>query len=151
MHPCSEKLDVVRLTFYTAPVSLTCLAPFFLYYEVGGWLVHLPMGCYPRCLVLQKAHWQQVGLKIHTPPARTTVAEHQVCGIPARPHQRRRIHHPGVVHKCRVLQHGACVGAVLLGLLLPARAADLASDHASCLLLLGVHALRVVVPRRCTA
>ena len=32
---CSEKLDVVRLTFYTAPVSLACLAPFFLIYEVG--------------------------------------------------------------------------------------------------------------------
>lgn len=34
--PCSEKLDVVRLTFYTAPVSLVCLAPFFWIYEVGG-------------------------------------------------------------------------------------------------------------------
>ena len=32
--PCSEKLDVVRLTFYTAPVSLVCLAPFFWIYEV---------------------------------------------------------------------------------------------------------------------
>jgi hypothetical protein len=30
----SEKLDVVRLTFYTAPVSLVCLAPFFWIYEV---------------------------------------------------------------------------------------------------------------------
>lgn len=29
----SEKLDVVRLTFYTAPVSLACLAPFFWAYE----------------------------------------------------------------------------------------------------------------------
>jgi len=29
----SEKLDVVRLTFYTAPVSLTCLAPFYMIYE----------------------------------------------------------------------------------------------------------------------
>lgn len=44
----SEKLDVVRLTFYTAPVSLLCLLPFFLRYEVrvhvwgwvglGGWV-----------------------------------------------------------------------------------------------------------------
>jgi hypothetical protein len=32
--PCSEKLNVVRLTFYTAPVSLLCLAPFFWVYEV---------------------------------------------------------------------------------------------------------------------
>ncbi len=30
----SEKLDVVRLTFYTAPVSLCCLAPFFWAREV---------------------------------------------------------------------------------------------------------------------
>lgn len=30
----SEKLDVVKLTFYTAPVSLACLAPFFWVYEV---------------------------------------------------------------------------------------------------------------------
>lgn len=29
----SEKLDVVRLTFYAAPVSLTCLAPFYFMYE----------------------------------------------------------------------------------------------------------------------
>ena len=32
-----EKLDVVRLTFYTAPVSLACLAPFFVVYEVRVW------------------------------------------------------------------------------------------------------------------
>lgn len=30
----SEKLDVVSLTFYTAPVSLFCLLPFFLKFEV---------------------------------------------------------------------------------------------------------------------
>lgn len=30
----SEKLDVVRLAFYTAPVSLACLAPFYWVYEV---------------------------------------------------------------------------------------------------------------------
>lgn len=33
----SEKLDVVRLTFYTAPVSLCCLAPFFWMYERQRW------------------------------------------------------------------------------------------------------------------
>ena len=32
----NEKLDVVRLTFYTAPVSLICLAPFCYAYEVGA-------------------------------------------------------------------------------------------------------------------
>ena len=32
-----EKLDVVRLTFYTAPVSLACLAPFFVVYVVRVW------------------------------------------------------------------------------------------------------------------
>ena len=32
--PRSEKLDVVRLTFYTAPVSLACLLPFYWLYEV---------------------------------------------------------------------------------------------------------------------
>lgn len=36
---CSEKLDVVRLTFYTAPVSLFCLAPFFWAYEVRASLL----------------------------------------------------------------------------------------------------------------
>jgi drug/metabolite transporter (DMT)-like permease len=30
----SEKLDVVRLTFYTAPISLVCLAPFMIYMEL---------------------------------------------------------------------------------------------------------------------
>lgn len=34
----SERLDIVRLTFYTAPVSLACLLPFFYSFEVrtGG-------------------------------------------------------------------------------------------------------------------
>jgi drug/metabolite transporter (DMT)-like permease len=31
---CSEKLDVIRLTFYIAPISLVCLAPFFWAFEV---------------------------------------------------------------------------------------------------------------------
>lgn len=31
----SEKLDVVRLTFYTAPVSLACLLPFMVWREIG--------------------------------------------------------------------------------------------------------------------
>ncbi len=31
----SEKMDVVRLTFYTAPVSCLALTPFFLWREVG--------------------------------------------------------------------------------------------------------------------
>lgn len=30
----SEKLDVVRLTFYTVPVSCIALTPFFLWQEV---------------------------------------------------------------------------------------------------------------------
>lgn len=38
----SEKLDVVRLTFYTAPVSLTCLAPFFWTYERERFLSYYP-------------------------------------------------------------------------------------------------------------
>ena len=36
----SEKLDVVRLTFYTAPVSLTCLAPFYFKYEQARFLTY---------------------------------------------------------------------------------------------------------------
>lgn len=32
----SEKLDVVRLTFYTAPVSLLCLAPFMVWRELAA-------------------------------------------------------------------------------------------------------------------
>ena len=35
---CSEKLDVVRLTFYTSPISLACLSPFFWVYEVRVFL-----------------------------------------------------------------------------------------------------------------
>lgn len=38
----SEKLDVVRLTFYTAPVSLVCLAPFFWAYERESFYDYLP-------------------------------------------------------------------------------------------------------------
>ncbi|KAL4856523.1 putative sugar phosphate/phosphate translocator [Chlorella vulgaris] len=38
----SEKLDVVRLTFYVAPVSLTCLAPFFWIYERESFAAYWP-------------------------------------------------------------------------------------------------------------
>jgi hypothetical protein len=40
----SEKLDVVRLTFYTAPVSCLALLPFFLWREVRCiyWGHHVP-------------------------------------------------------------------------------------------------------------
>lgn len=31
----SERLDVLRLTFYTAPVSCLCLVPFYINKEVG--------------------------------------------------------------------------------------------------------------------
>ena len=37
----SEKLDVVRLTFYTAPVSLLCLAPFMAWREWADFQVYL--------------------------------------------------------------------------------------------------------------
>lgn len=33
----SERLDVLRLTFYTAPVSCACLVPFYLTKEVSLW------------------------------------------------------------------------------------------------------------------
>lgn len=36
----SEKLDVVRLTFYTAPVSLACLTPFMVYMELDAFRVY---------------------------------------------------------------------------------------------------------------
>ena len=36
----SEKLDVVRLTFYTAPVSLICLTPFLLWREYVAFRVY---------------------------------------------------------------------------------------------------------------
>ena len=36
----SEKLDVVRLTFYTAPVSLICLTPFLLWREYAAFTVY---------------------------------------------------------------------------------------------------------------
>lgn len=37
----SEKLDVVRLTFYTAPVSLLCLAPFMVWRELAAFKLYL--------------------------------------------------------------------------------------------------------------
>lgn len=37
----SEKLDVVRLTFYTAPVSLLCLAPFMAWRELAAFKIYL--------------------------------------------------------------------------------------------------------------
>jgi len=37
----SEKLDVVRLTFYTAPVSLLCLSPFMAWRELDGFKTYL--------------------------------------------------------------------------------------------------------------
>ncbi|PSC71928.1 Drug Metabolite transporter superfamily [Micractinium conductrix] len=39
----SEKLDVVRLTFYTAPVSLAYLLPLTLVYERKAFLRYLPV------------------------------------------------------------------------------------------------------------
>jgi drug/metabolite transporter (DMT)-like permease len=36
----SEKLDVVRLTFYTAPVSLLCLAPFMIWMELDAFQIY---------------------------------------------------------------------------------------------------------------
>ncbi|KAI3431814.1 hypothetical protein D9Q98_010567 [Chlorella vulgaris] len=38
----SEKLDVVRLGFYVAPVSLACLLPFFLMYELDAFSAYWP-------------------------------------------------------------------------------------------------------------
>lgn len=38
----SEKLDVVRLTFYTAPISLLCLAPFYWTYERAAFMAYWP-------------------------------------------------------------------------------------------------------------
>ena len=46
----NEKLDVVRLTFYTAPVSLACLAPFSWAYEVRS-------GLPAAAVVLHLPHW----------------------------------------------------------------------------------------------
>lgn len=37
----SEKLDVVRLTFYTAPISLLCLSPFMMWREWDGFVLYL--------------------------------------------------------------------------------------------------------------
>lgn len=37
----SEKLDVVRLTFYTAPISLFCLAPFMVWRELADFKLYL--------------------------------------------------------------------------------------------------------------
>jgi drug/metabolite transporter (DMT)-like permease len=36
----SEKLDVVRMTFYTAPISLACLFPFFVWRELGPFMAY---------------------------------------------------------------------------------------------------------------
>lgn len=39
----SEKLDVLRLSFYVAPVSLACLAPFCLIFEAERFAAYWPM------------------------------------------------------------------------------------------------------------
>ena len=39
----SEKLDVVRLTFYTAPISLACLLPFMLWREWHSFLTYFAL------------------------------------------------------------------------------------------------------------
>lgn len=43
----SEKLDVVRLTFYTAPVSLLCLAPFMVYMELDAFRIYFEVRIVP--------------------------------------------------------------------------------------------------------
>lgn len=52
----SEKLDVVRLTFYTAPVSLACLAPFFWAYEVRA-AASLAATCELACMMRSCVLW----------------------------------------------------------------------------------------------
>lgn len=42
----SEKLDVVRLTFYTAPVSLCCLAPFMVWRELASFQQYFAVNYY---------------------------------------------------------------------------------------------------------
>lgn len=72
----SEKLDVVRLTFYTAPVSLLCLAPFTLIYEVSWGPGRRLWGCEcvwlgdVRLLVVCAEQWrrQQWSSLINAPP-----------------------------------------------------------------------------------
>lgn len=39
----SEKLDVLQLTFYTAPVSCAMLLPFYLIREVQELLTYIPL------------------------------------------------------------------------------------------------------------
>lgn len=48
----SEKLDVVRLTFYTAPVALSCLAPFAFYLEYESLLSYLEKEGYQSIFAL---------------------------------------------------------------------------------------------------
>lgn len=48
----SEKLDVVRLTFYVAPVSLVFLAPFFWVFERERFLAYWPLNSRGASLIM---------------------------------------------------------------------------------------------------
>ena len=48
----SEKLDVVRLTFYSAPVSLACLMPFLVWRELGAFRTYFYENSTSVCLII---------------------------------------------------------------------------------------------------
>ena len=53
MQVLKEKMDVLRLTFYTAPVSVGILVPFFLMTECRKLMSY---GCAYSCSYLQSCH-----------------------------------------------------------------------------------------------
>ncbi|KAI3432322.1 hypothetical protein D9Q98_003881 [Chlorella vulgaris] len=48
----SQKLDVVQLSFYVAPVSLLCLAPFFIIFEAERFATYWPMNQHGAGLIM---------------------------------------------------------------------------------------------------
>lgn len=114
---CSEKLDVVRLTFYTAPVSLACLLPFYWLYEVryavGGVPVQLERSC---CTYILRPGMADSIYKLSNPhkllccslptPLRLSAAR-RLLALHARPSPGRDLHHTHHVHQCGCVQPGA--------------------------------------------
>lgn len=54
----SEKLDIIKLTFYTAPVSVMCLAPFVYMIEVRGHAASSSAGRRPGSRMRKRREWR---------------------------------------------------------------------------------------------
>lgn len=127
----AEKLDVVRLSFYTAPISLACLAPFFWIYEVrlaglaawgaAGLAARLLGGCCQHQTSVGRAVpvrcWQLRGrgtarhlTRCHLPfilPSLFSATARALPGVLPPARRQRDPHHARLLGRRRVLQPDA--------------------------------------------